>query len=262
MDGAGKVFARITELTADAKHKIAEGKLRYVSAEIYENDKRDENAPPYLKAIALLGRDTPAVAGTKITLFSRMTGGGLAVMETGDEKIAVFTRKADTEEIKDFSGGGRKTTEANMIDEKEVERLKAEFAAQQEKLAAFMKENSELKASGRKAESEAYFAKLRDEGKLAPALFEKAVALDAKLGDAERQELRAVFSGLGESVNLTGDHAAPKERAAGNTPGDDGKITAKIHAYKLKHNFRSFSEAAEALYAENPALFEGEGGAA
>jgi hypothetical protein len=58
MDGAGKVFADIPEFSAEVKKAIAENKLRYRSAEIYEFDKIDPEQPPYLRAVALLGRDT------------------------------------------------------------------------------------------------------------------------------------------------------------------------------------------------------------
>ncbi|MDR2446072.1 MAG: hypothetical protein LBD58_02075 [Treponema sp.] len=47
----------------------------------------------------------------------------------------------------------------------ELEKLKADFAAQNERLVALQKENAELKSAGKKAESEAYFGRLRDEGK-------------------------------------------------------------------------------------------------
>ncbi|MDR2245629.1 MAG: hypothetical protein LBE17_02980, partial [Treponema sp.] len=48
----------------------------------------------------------------------------------------------------------------------QIEKLKADFAAQNERMAALQKESAELKDAGKKAESEAYFGKLRDEGKI------------------------------------------------------------------------------------------------
>ena len=65
MDGAGKVYADIPEFSSKVKRALSEKHLRYVSAEIYEFDKQDTAAAPYLKATALLGRDTPAVPGTR-----------------------------------------------------------------------------------------------------------------------------------------------------------------------------------------------------
>ena len=97
MDGAGKVFAAVEDFSADVKKAVAEKKLRYISAEFWEYDKRGEgNEPPYLKAIALLGRDTPAVPGAKLpTVFDR-AGGVMSVLYE-KEFIAAFTRKVDAE---------------------------------------------------------------------------------------------------------------------------------------------------------------------
>jgi hypothetical protein len=78
----------VPEFSADVKKKMpgfarAEKKLRYMAVEIYEADKVEDGQPPYrcsirnTWAIALLGRDSPAVAGTKLTLFSMMSGGVL-----------------------------------------------------------------------------------------------------------------------------------------------------------------------------------------
>jgi hypothetical protein len=106
--GAGRVFARVPEFSADIKtktaKKLAEGKPRYISAEFYEADTVNAERPPYLKAVALLGRDTPAVAGTKISLLSLMAGGGLAVVDE-EEHIAAFTRKGGRGGNKGPSGG-------------------------------------------------------------------------------------------------------------------------------------------------------------
>ena len=157
MDGAGKVFAAVEGFSADVKKAMAEKKLRYVSVEIREYDKSGDGQPPYLKAIALLGRDTPAVQGTKL-----------------------------------------------------------------------------------------------------PALFEKAVALDAKLGAEERKELRAVFGELEAKVDLSGTHAAPKGKAP---KGGEESVTAKIRAFQKEKGITGFAEAAEAYYTANPGAFE-EGGIA
>jgi hypothetical protein len=262
MDGAGKVFARVGEFSGDVKKKIAEGKLRYVSAEIYEFDKVDAARAPYLKAVALLGRDTPAVAGTKVSLFGLMAGGGLTVIDE-KENLTAFTRKAGAEEIKSFAGdGGREDTEMNELEQskEQVTTLQAELAAEKEKLAAFQRETAELRNAGKKGDAEAYFSKLRDEGKLAPAQFDKAVALDVNLGDEERKAFRAMFDGMVSQVDLSGEHTASKGRAPAASAGNSD-VTAKIRAYQKERNFATFAEAAEALYASKPELFEEGGGA-
>ncbi|GHU01824.1 hypothetical protein FACS1894147_02410 [Spirochaetia bacterium] len=261
MDGSGKVFATVPEFSADVKKKIAEKKLRYISVEIYEFDKVDEKDPPYLRAIALLGRDTPAVQGTKLpTFFSQMSGGGrLTVNE--EAHTSVFTKKLNADEIKNLSDERRGTNSTQEVDmeKEELEKLKADFAAHQAELAALKKENADLKSAEKKTEAAAFFGKLRDEGKLTPALFEKAVSLDARLGDEERKEFRTMFGELDVKVDLSGTHTAPKNKATEHSAGGEN-ITAKIRAYQKEKGVATFAEAAEALYANNPALFENEEG--
>jgi hypothetical protein len=262
MDMDGKVYANIPEFSLEARHAIAEKKLRYISVEIYEFDKENKEQPPYLRAIALLGRDTPAVMGTRIpALFSLATGG---VVNTVDEEnhISTFTRKVSAEEFKTLSSEGQETQEDKAMGKHEgsqnAEGLLAKLEESEKKLAAFRKENEELKNAGKKREAEAFFGKLRDEGKLPPALFEKAVALDMRLAEEEdRKEVRAVFSALETRVDLSGGHKADKKNApAPAAVGAD--LTAKIRAFQKEKKLASFAGAAEALYAEKPELFEEE----
>jgi hypothetical protein len=270
MDGAGKVFAVVEDFSADVKKAVAEKKLRYISVEIREYDKSDAEQPPYLKAVALLGRDTPAVQEAKLpSLFSQ----GVMSVLNEEEHISAFTRKMGDDDIAAlapaaFAGtGGAENPEHSSVSHEEVkhmdelEKLKAELSAANEKIAAFQKENENLRDGERKAGAEAFFSKLRDEGKLPPALFEKAAALDAKLGEEERKELRAVFSAMGKTVDLSGTHAAPKGKApkSGEGSGAVG-VSAKIRAFQKEKGFAGFAEAAEAYYAANPAAFDDEGG--
>jgi hypothetical protein len=266
MDKDGKVYAAIPEFSLEARHAIAEKKLRYISVEIYEFDKENKEQPPYLHAIALLGRDNPAVRGTKIpSLFSLSTGG---VVNTVDEesRISTFTRKVSAEEFKTLSSEGQETQEDNTMDKGEGPRnaaprdageLLAKFEESEKKLAAFRKENEELKNAGKKREAEAFFGRLKDEGKLPPALFEKAVALDTRLGEEDRKEVRAMFSELETKVDLSGSHKADKKNAPAPAAAS-ADLTAKIRAFRKEKKLASFAEAAEALYAEKPELFEEE----
>jgi hypothetical protein len=265
MDGSGKVFATVTDVSADLKKKVAEKKLKYMSVEIYENDKRNEKEPPYLRAIALLGRDTPAVAGAKLPAYFSLPCGGTVCFAKEEEHTTVFTSRVGAAEIKSFSGEPEKKTnepEVNMeeVVQAQMEKLKADYAAQQAELAALKKENADLKNAEKKKEAAAFFGKLRDEGKITPALFEKAVSLDTRLGDEERKELRVLFGDLDAKVDLSGAHAAPKGKAAEGA--GTGNVSAKIRAYQKEKGLASFEAAAEALYASNPALFEDEGGEA
>jgi len=271
MDKDGRVFATIDNFSLEARHAIAEGKLRYISVELYEFDKVNKGEPPYLKAIALLGRDTPAVTGTKIpamfSLKSFLSGG---VVNTADEEnhLSTFTRKVNAEDIQALSFEGEEKTQEESV-MKTAEELQAELEksnariAELEKsageLAAFKKENEELKSAGKKQEAEAFFGKLRDEGKLPPAQFDKAVALDARLpGEEERKEFRALFSALDAKVDLSGKHKADKKNAPATAAGTSD-LTAKIKAFQKEKKLASFADAANALYAEKPELFEEEG---
>jgi hypothetical protein len=258
MDGAGKVFAQVPEFSADIKKKIVEGKLRYISAEFYEFDKINAEQPPYLKAVALLGRDTPAVAGTKITLFTLMAGGGLAVVDEA-EHITAFTRKAGADEIKHLTKEGQQGGAMDELEKLKVqaESLRTELAVEKEKAAAFQRENEELRNTEKKSEAVAYFEKLRNEGKLPPALFEKTVALDTTLAEEQRKAFRALFGELDQIVDTSGKHVAEKKHAAS---AHAGTLTAKIRAFQKEKHLATFAEAAEAMYAEHPNLFE-EGGA-
>jgi hypothetical protein len=253
VDGAGKVYADVQDLDDEVLGAIARKNLRYVSAEIYEFDKwRDANEAPYLRAISLLGRDTPAVQGTKLpTLFG--LGVGTVTTLNEEEHIAAFTRKMNAADTLSF-GRPISNKEGTM---EEAEKLKADLAAKEAELARFKSEFDTLKDAGRKQEAETYFSALRDSGKLTPALFDKAIALDMKLGDEERTSFRALFSGLEVKVDLSGEHIAPKSKASTTTAGDAG-LAAKIRAFQAEKRIASFDEAANALYAEKPELFGGE----
>jgi hypothetical protein len=252
MDGAGKVYADVRHLSAKVLHAIAEKNLRYVSAEIYEFDRGNAEQAPYLRAISLLGRDTPAVQGTKLpNLFG--FGAGTVTTLNEEEHIAAFTRKMSAADTLSF-GQQETTNQGGRMDE--PEKLKAALEAKEKELAGFRKEFDELKSAGRKREAEAYFGELRDAGKLTPALFEKAVALDARLGDEDRKELRALFGELETKVDLSGAHTADKGKATAPVPGDAG-LAAKIRAFQTEKKIASFSDAADALFAEKPELFVG-----
>lgn len=242
MDGAGKVFATIDEFSADVKKAMAEKKLRYISAEFWEYDKRNEGESPYLKAIALLGRDTPAVQGAKLpTMFDRSGG----VMSTLDEKeyIAAFTRKVSGEDKTAFSSTELESTSLTMpstfgksgaetqtvhkeasMDEEKLKTLEAENAAMKTQLATFQKENEGLRDERLKADALTYFGKLRDEGKLPPAQFDCVVALDTKLGEEQRKELRTMFGEMGQVVDLS------EKRTGSTTPvlSDRGTLKRSI----------------------------------
>jgi hypothetical protein len=266
MDGAGKVFANVPEFSAQTKQAMAEKKLRYVSAEIYEFDKTDPTKPPYLRSIALLGRDSPQIPATRLpSLFGLFSGGTVTTIDE-KENIAAFTRKVNADDTLSFTqdepdADTPQTENQEVSSMDEAEKLKADLAAKEAELAAFRKENEELKNSGKKQEAEAFFSKLRDEGKLPPALFEKAVALDVRLDPEGRKELRALFSDRAPLVDLSGTHQADKQNAPAATAGGVN-LTARIKAFQAEKKLSGFAEAAAILHGEHPEWFAEEGGEA
>ena len=259
MDKSGWVFAEVPAFSTDVIKKVAEGKLRYMSVEIFENDMVDKNEPPYLKAIALLGRDTPAVAGAKIPALFSLSFGGFVEYANQDDHVSIFTQKMDAGTIKLFSANeAEKTTqsqEENMGEQNET--TVAEMAAKDARIAALEKENASLKQDGVKREAEAYFSRLRDEGKITPAYFEKAVALDVKMTEADRKDFRALFAQSEPIADLSGEHTATKEKS-GASFACNADVTAKIKAFQKEKGLASFTEAAEALYSANPEIFSEE----
>jgi hypothetical protein len=264
MDKEGKVYADVPEFSQEARQAIAEKKLRYISVEIFEFDKVNKEEPPYLRAVALLGRDTPAVAGTKIPALFSLSAGD--VVNTADEEshISTFTRRVDAEDITLLSAEGQGTQEGSMDGQTAGPQtaapaaaadLHAKLAESEKQIAAFRKENEELKNAGRKQEAEAFFTKLRDEGKLPPALYDRAVSLDASLAEDNRKELRAVFSALEARVDLSGTHKADRKTSPAGAAGD-ADLSAKIRAFQKEKNLASFADAAAALFAASPELFE------
>ena len=133
----------------------------------------------------------------------------------------------------------------------------AEMAAKDARIAALEKENELLKQNDMKHDAEAFFSKLRDEGKITPAHFEKVVTLDAKMTEADRKEFRALFSNSEPIVDLSGTHTATKGKSSTDF-ACNSDVTAKIKAFQKEKGFASFTEAAEALYSASPEMFSEE----
>jgi hypothetical protein len=261
MDKDGKVYATVEEFSKEAEAAIKENKLRYVSAEIFEFDKLPHSAdPPYLKSLALLGRDAPAVAGTKLPavfqMFKNLLTGGESLSADEESHVSTFSRRLNDEDIKSLSvNGGQSIQREDFAMGKTAEELEKELEKSQAQAAAFQRELSDLKNAGRKTDAESFFGKLRDEGKLPPALFEKAVALDAGLGEDARKEYRALFSALETKADLSGKHAADKSKAPNPAAGKAG-LSAQVRAFQAEHQIATFEEAAIALHAQKPELFK------
>jgi hypothetical protein len=254
MDGAGKVYADIPEFSTDVKKAMVENKLRYISAEIYEFDKGDSEQSPYLRAVALLGRDSPEIPSARLPALFGFMDGALTELNK-DEHIVAFTRRVSNKEMQTLSIEDTNNHKEDSTVDK-TEELQAEIAKRDEQLAAFKKENNELKLAGKQVESEAFFGKLRDEGKLSPASFKQAVDFDVRLdSEVQKKEFRAFFEQATTIVDLSGNHHADKK---GAQAASGVSLSARIRAFQTERGLSRFHEAAEILYAENPALFEQE----
>ena len=133
----------------------------------------------------------------------------------------------------------------------------AEMAAKDARIAALEKENEMLQQAKMKHEAEVFFSQLRDAGKITPAYFEKAVALDVKMTEADRKDFRALFANSEPIVDLSGEHTATKGKSSTDF-ACNSDVTAKIKAFQKEKGFASFTEAAEALYSASPEMFSEE----
>jgi hypothetical protein len=249
MDKDGKVYATIDEFSKEAKQAIEEKKLRYMSVELYNYDEANKDDPPYFRAIALLGRDSPAVLGTKIDMFS---ADGFSVTTDTEKHTTTFNRKISADE---FSLAGEQNTQEEGM--KTNEELEKALLESQSKAEAFQKELDTLRGASRKTEAETFFSQLRDAGKLPPALFARAVSMDMRLGDEDRKEFRALCSEMDAKVDLSGTHAVTKKDAP-TASSLNASQTDKIKAFAKEHKL-SFKDAAIALSMEQPEIFEEEG---
>ncbi|MBN2536387.1 MAG: hypothetical protein JXB88_26120 [Spirochaetales bacterium] len=266
MDNIGKVYAEIPELSAEVLAAIAQKKLKYVSAEIFKFDEINPDDPPYLRAIALLGRDTPAVVTAKLPSFFSMFAGGTITSIDETKHLITFTCKLNISESPntDISPSPAKQTgdnQSNINKEStmtETEKLTQELEKTKAELDTYKQENETLKASAGRKDAETFFSKLRDNGNLPPALFDRAVALDQKLSDDVRKEYRNLVSAFEKKVNMDEDHNADKKKAD-SIPETDEELSAKIRAFQAERGIESFLKAAEILFQEKPGLFK-EGG--
>lgn len=248
MDSKGNVFAEVTWCSEKVTSAIANGQLKYTSIEIYPFDEIDSDDSPYLKAVALLGKSTPAVPTTKVSLFKKH---GYYVEKSKDEKILKFTRKLTGKEISLFSKRSKKAKEEKPMDDQgnpeTIEEYKQQLADKEKEAAAFKLENETLKGQVAKftiqppGETAAvFFQKLVDGGKLPPAIFKQVVAVDEKLGDNEdaRTEHRELFSSFSQIIDPSGKHYA--QGGGDNEPED---LTDFVKEFQREHKIKSFRNA-------------------
>ncbi len=258
VDEKGNLFADVADISETLKTAVALKRLRYISAEIYELDKDDPKQDPYLSAIAFLGRDNPAVTATKIgtSFFSK---GCSYTPAAENSTLARFTRRLSRDDIKLFDKEPKEEKsmpEPNQNTPADKTSFEAALAGKEAEIAQYKKENDDLKAASRKTEATNFYTGMRDGGKLIPAMFDRVVTFDTRMNSADQKEFREILASFGTVLDVSGQHIASKDKAKNNPAGGGDALSAKIRAYQKEKNLSSFSEAAAALYAETPALFE------
>lgn len=149
----------------------------------------------------------------------------------GDKPMTEEEKKMFSQMQEDFKSLNNSFSEAK----KKIEQLENEKSA-------FAKEKETILKEKNEAESKAFFLKLQDEGKITPAIFEKAVNIDSKMRDDEKTAFRELFSSLNPIVGL-GNHILKKKD---NISGDFS--VEKIRLFQKEHNIESFEDAAILFY--------------
>jgi hypothetical protein len=258
VDGAGKVWATDYEIDDFAREALAKGQLKKCSVEITGIGSPDGVE---VTGLALLGRTQPAVKATFLpALFSRLFGGAAIQDEGGPaafEAMAIdreglgLTEGAGDSQHFNAAGkdgaaasGGR---EVPMTDaeKQEMEKLRADLAAAEGRVAAYARRETERAVTERKTEAERFFFGLRDAGKMTPAQADSAVAYEAAIEDEEpRKKFRELFASAGQIVG--GEHVASKDKAP---PAPEGaNEVAAIKAFQAEKAIKTFGEAAELYY--------------
>ncbi|MEQ8577572.1 MAG: hypothetical protein RIC57_03540 [Balneola sp.] len=165
-----KLMASFKEVTGELKQLSAEKKLKRHSAEIYSNL---QGKGIYLKGLAMLGAEAPAVKGMQPIEFSE-----------GESESIEFEESPSF--VDDFSFEFYKEKAERLSGENE--QLEASLKEEKKKTKSFSEENEAIQFTQRQADFEAFLDQGIEEGKFKPVLREKAVALFAHLDSIEVEE--------------------------------------------------------------------------
>lgn len=199
-----KLLADFTRVPQKIFDLITKAAYRRVSSEIYWNFTLDgKKYPRLLKAVALLGGETPAVhdLGDIIGLYS--LSGGVETFSTDKEPKTYEVNQSDLENIQEGNVDQLEKMQALLTESneklaasaKEVEGLKAQYAesdVQVKKLSAenvsLSKELGEVKTTKRHAEIRAEIDKLIQEQKIVPAQKESLFTLLSNLPESAEKK--------------------------------------------------------------------------
>lgn len=186
-----KLLARLTKVPEVIYNAIKEGRYSRVSAEIYWNYKstKGKTFNYVLKAIALLGADTPAVDNLEDlaayltaegTAFDKLAAYGFDVTEEGELKSFTYNLEEDMD-VKEL--------EAKIKNyESEIARLKGEgeeARAEVIELRKFKEQQVLVVRQNRFDEVKAFCEEMVKAGKMTPAVRDKVIASEKELHYSE-----------------------------------------------------------------------------
>ncbi|MEM9423158.1 MAG: hypothetical protein AAF975_00040 [Spirochaetota bacterium] len=268
--GSGQLWADV-EAGGELLSHVADGRLRYVSAEIAKR----EGDSLYLVRLAFLGRSVPAVATARVPAAFRWIGSkfGLKFEDGADEGVLRFCRKLEfegTTEGTEEPGKNPHPSHGPQIkqigaDVKEKPSMEEEmgkiteemFAAEQAASLRFQQEAQSAKAElakfqqeQEKKDVEARIAKLRECGKLAPAEFEQAVGLALQLTGEHRETYFGQLEGRAPVLDLGTEKARREDAGGGHQSALD-----QLKSFAAREGL-SFSEALERVKFSDAVLYQ------
>lgn len=242
----GQIFMVNYECDDYLKEKIAKRQLLWCSPEIIGDPAKQID----ITGLAFLGRTPPQNLSAIVP----------ALFGFDDKEkiksyfIGIF--KLEKDFTKSFLIENKKEEDQNPMTEEEKKAfaiMQNTIKTQGELLEKLDKQQTQFQKSNTEEDAKVFFSKLKDDGRILPALTEKFVSFDSKLTDEQRKEYRKLFSETEKIVDTSGKHTA-------NKPEDEntGDVYSQIKVFQAENKIKSFEEAATAFHAKHPELFSDE----
>jgi hypothetical protein len=222
----GKLLAKFSEVPEKIYELLKRKAYNRVSSEIFWNLKKDnKNYPRVLKAVALLGGDTPAVTSLNDILSLYTEALNFEIIKTYDKK------ESDDMEIKEYTDQINTLTEEVKKYEMDLEKEKSEKTSLQEKLNTIEKEKVVE-----------YIENKMKEGKLLPAQKDHFLSLATFSFDTVKNILDNAPKLPEFSEDSEKGKVKEKKYSEMNEEEKDNEITKRAEKYSLDNKI-SFSEA-------------------
>ncbi|WP_020403748.1 hypothetical protein [Gracilimonas tropica] len=236
-----RLMASFKDVTDELKEYVAKKMLKRHSIELYEDL---EGKGLYLKGLAMLGKDTPAVKGMEPISFKEESAVEYSFEEdpsfANDFAVAHFKAKADAAE-------------------QEKSRLETELTQEKTKTQTYADKTKQMEFETRKSSFESFLDTKVEAGKLEPKFREKAVALFKHLDKVDQEDEKAnaletfkeMLTGLKDQLKF-GEEFTDGDSEEGLTPHQLAeKITAYQEKMKKEGKIVSYSEALNHVKNEN-----------